>query len=121
VGSGVRRSPLRDYFAPKPHPQTGDMLKFGERVTWLIMGIYRRWTVFLGLQALALSWLLKPSWFPGGRPGWNYLWSDLAIIVEMMVGIAFLSQSMRDARIIRQELAELKEMHAELRQLLERK
>jgi hypothetical protein len=68
------------------------------------MNIYRRWSVFLALQALTVAWWLRPGWFPGGIPGWNYVWSDLAIVVEMMVGIAFLNQSMRDAVVIRSEL-----------------
>jgi len=91
------------------------MLHLGERVTWLVMSVYRRWSVFLALQALTVVWWLYPRWFPGGLAGWNYVWSDLAIIVEMMVGIAFLAQSMRDAKIIRTELAEQTEMLADLK------
>lgn len=102
-------SRYRDWRRPRPHPQTGDMLTPGERVTWRVMGVYRRWSVFAGLQALTLVWWTEPRWFPGGLPAWNYVWSDLAIIVEMMVGIAFFGQSMRDARVIRAELAELRE------------
>jgi len=84
------------------------------------MGVYRRWAVFLSLQALTVCWWTMPAWFPGGLFGWNLVWSDLAIIVEMMVGMAFLNQSLRDAGIIRAELKELKEMHAELMALVER-
>lgn len=105
---------------PKPHPQTGDMLKLGERVTWRVMSVYRRWSVFIALQALTVVWWLFPRDFPGGLAGWNYVWSDLAIVVEMMVGIAFLNQSMRDARIIRQELGEQTEMLDELKVIAER-
>ena len=107
-------SRVRAWRQPKPHPQTGDMLRLGERVTWRVMSVYRRWSVFLVLQALTLVWWLDPRRFPGGLAGWNYVWSDLAIVVEMMVGIAFLNQSMRDARIIRQELGEQTEMLADL-------
>lgn len=90
--------------APKPHPLTGDMLAPGERITWHVMGIYRRWSVFIGLQILTLFWWTHPGTFPGGLIGWNLLWSDLAVAVEMLVGIAFLNQSMRDAKIIRNSL-----------------
>lgn len=99
----------KSWTKPQPHPQTGDLLQPGERVTWLVMGIYRRWSVFIALQVLTFLWWSFPQYFPGGLFGWNLAWSDLAIIVEMMVGIAFLSQSMRDARIIRQELRQMQE------------
>lgn len=95
------------------------MLKPGERVTWRVMSIYRRWSVFLLLQVLTVIWWTHPQWFPGGLAGWNYVWSDLAIVVEMMVGIAFLAQSMRDAVIIRQELGELRKETALIRRLCE--
>lgn len=96
------------------------MLRLGERVTWLVMSVYRRWSVFLALQALTLVWWTHPRWFPGGLAGWNYVWSDLAIVVEMMVGIAFLAQSMRDAKIIRRELAEQTETLDELKVIADR-
>jgi len=111
------RHPVRAYKhwkEPHPHPQTGDMLEPGERVTWRIMGVYRRWTVFILLQLLTIVWWTHAGWFPGGLAGWNYIWSDLAIIVEMMVGIAFLNQSMRDARIIRQSLKDQEQLLAEV-------
>ncbi len=111
---------LRELLAPKAHPETGDMLRLGERVTWLVMSVYRRWSVFLALQALTLVWWTHPRWFPGGLAGWNYVWSDLAIVVEMMVGIAFLAQSMRDAKIIRRELAEQTETLDELKVIADR-
>jgi hypothetical protein len=102
-------SRLRAWLKPQPHPTTGDLLAPSERVTWAVMRVYRRWTVFLLLQALTAAWWLFPHAFPGGLPGWNYVWSDLAVIVEMMVGISFLGQAMRDAVVIRKELAELRE------------
>lgn len=99
---------LRELLKPRPHPMTGDMLSFGERVSWRVMGAYRRWSVFFLLQALTVIWWVFPHFFPGGLPGWNYLWSDLAVAVEMTVGMAFLNQSLRDASILRAELRELK-------------
>jgi hypothetical protein len=115
---GFPVSLVRRAFAPRRHPQTGDLIKFSEHMTWRAMGIYRRWTVFFLLQVLTALWWAFPRWFPGGLFGWNLVWSDLAIIVEMMVGIAFLGQSMRDARVLRAEMAELKEMHRELQRLI---
>ena len=41
---------------PKPHPLTGDLLSPGERVTWKVMGIYRRWSVFIALQIITIFW-----------------------------------------------------------------
>jgi hypothetical protein len=92
---------------PKPHPLTGDLLDPGERVTWRVMSVYRRWSVFFLLQVLTIIWWTHPFLFPGGLAGWNYVWSDLAVVVEMMVGIAFMNQAMRDAKIIRSSLANL--------------
>lgn len=112
------RALYRNFNQPKPHPMTGDMISPGERITWRIMGIYRRWTVFILLQVLTIVWLSFPKYFPGGQFGWNLLWSDLAVMVEMIVGIAFMAQSMRDAKVIRAEMVELKEAHAETHQML---
>lgn len=112
------RTLYRNFNQAKPHPMTGDMISPGERITWRIMGIYRRWTVFILLQVLTVVWLSFPKYFPGGQFGWNLLWSDLAVMVEMIVGIAFMAQSMRDAKVIRAEMIELKEAHAETHQML---
>jgi hypothetical protein len=108
----------RGWKQPKPHPQTGDLIGPGERITWRIMAIYRRWTVFILLQVLTIVWWVHPKWFPGGLVGWNLLWSDLAVMVEMIVGIAFMAQSMRDAKVIRSEMKVLAEAHEETHQLL---
>jgi hypothetical protein len=112
------RDVIRRWREPRPHPLTGDLLSPGEYVTWQVMGIYRRWTVFCLLQALTLTWWTQPQWFPGGLAGWNYLWSDLAVMVEMLVGIAFLGQAMRDAQVLRKELREITAVHAELTRLV---
>jgi hypothetical protein len=104
----VCKSMYLSWKTPKPHPQTGDLLQGGERITWKVMSVYRRWSVFFLLQILTIVWWTHPFLFPGGLVGWNLLWSDLAVIVEMMVGIAFMNQSMRDARIIRDSLGNLK-------------
>lgn len=115
---GILVTRIKAFWQPKPHPVTGDLLAPSERISWAIMGIYRRWSVFFALQALTIVWWTFPGVFPDGIIGWNAVWSDLAIIVEMMVGMAFLNQSMRDARVIRASLKELSEMHAEVRALL---
>lgn len=122
--SKVPRSPIqvctdayRAWKQPKPHPTTGDMLQPGERITWKVMSIYRRWTVFFVLQLVTIIWWTHPHLLPGGLVGWNLLWSDLAVVVEMMVGIAFMNQSMRDARIIRDSLKNLEGIVASQKQL----
>lgn len=99
----------RDWSQPKPHPVTGDLLTLGERATWLVVSLYRRWSVFFALQVLTVVWWTWPRLFPGGLEGWNVTWSDLAIIVEMMVGIAVFNQGLRDARVIREELSQVRE------------
>jgi membrane protein insertase Oxa1/YidC/SpoIIIJ len=113
------RDLYRGWNQPKPHPQTGDMINLGERITWRIMGVYRKWTVFIALQVLTIVWWTNPHLFPGGLVGWNLLWSDLAVMVEMIVGIAFMAQSMRDAKVIRSEMKELQEAHTETHELLQ--
>lgn len=100
--------PLRSLQVRKPYGSLGDTLSLGERNTWRVMTLYRRWSVFCALQLLTVLWWTHPSWFPGGLPGWNYVWSDLAVVVEMVVGISFLGQAIRDGAVIRKELAELR-------------
>lgn len=92
-------------FGPLADPMTGY-----ERLTWRVMTIYRSFFTLLFLQALTILWWLRPEWFPGGLPGWNYVWSALAVDVEMLVGICFLAQMVRDGRVIREELAALREL-----------
>jgi len=101
----------------KPHPVTGDMLSPTERVLWAVTGQYRKLRWFVALQVLTVIWWLFPRHFPGGLPGWNYLWSDLAVVVEQMVGIIFLQQMFRDAVIIRQELQTLRQDTALLHEI----
>lgn len=103
---------------PKPYGELGDPMVFSERATWAVMRVYRRWTVFFLLQALTVVWWTHPSWFPGGLAGWNYVWSDLAIVVEMMVGIAFLNQMWRDGKIMRRSLGELSEVLGDVREMV---
>ncbi len=111
------REGFHSWRQPKAWGPLNDVMTPSERVTWRVMKVYRRWSVFLALQLLTLVWWTHPSWFPGGLPSWNYVWSDLAIIVEMMVGIAFLNQAMRDGAVLRQEMRELHEEMALLREI----
>lgn len=104
---------------PRPYGPLGDVMAPSERVTWQVMQVYRRWSVFLGLQLLTLLWWTHPEWFPGALPGWNYAWSDLAVVVEMMVGISFLGQAIRDGRVLRKELAVIRDEMALLRRVAE--
>lgn len=103
------RQRLASWRQPKPHAETGDLLTPSERLTWHVIGIYRRWSVFLALQVITFIWWTWPRLFPGGQFGWNLAWSALAVDVEMLVGIAFFGQSIRDARIIRSELRVMRE------------
>jgi len=103
------RKRFHDWRQPRPFGVLGDVMAPSERITWGVMKVYRRWTVFILLQLLTVLWWTHPSLFPGGLLGWNYVWSDLAIIVEMMVGIAFLNQAMRDGAFLRTEVKELRQ------------
>jgi len=109
----VRRGRLlawwRQWRQPHPHPVTGDMLSPTERVIWVVITQYRRLRWFFALQALTAAWLLWPRVFPGGDNGWMIAWSDLAVIVEQVAGIAIFAQMLRDSLVTRTHLRELRE------------
>ena len=75
-------------------PVTGEDLSLGEELSWLIQGLIRRWPFLILTQLVtALVWILGDAltvtW-------WNYVWSDLAIIIESVVGIGMFSLTRRD-------------------------
>lgn len=116
---GAIRRRLAEWRKPRPYGFLGDLMGPSERATWAVMKVYRRWSVLIGLQVLTIVWWLFPRHFPGGREGWNLVWSALAVVVEMVVGIAFTGQMVRDGTVIRNELALQTSMMAELKELIE--
>ncbi len=80
-------------------PVTGDMLSFGEYISWLIQGVIRRWTFLLVISGITIGvWLTNN---PTALLWWNLAASYLAIFIESVVGLAMFQQTRRDAVIIR--------------------
>jgi uncharacterized membrane protein len=105
------------------HPDTQDVLTFGEQVSWKIQGIIRNWW-FVGFWSIgSFVWWIKPAWFRDNHSyiHWQLLASYLAVLVELMIGIAMVGQTKRDAMIIRHILALEKKEIEHLEDLLEDK
>lgn len=80
-------------------PVTGDRLSAGERLSWLMQGLIRRW-LFLGAitGVTAAVWATRD---PTALVWWNLGASYLALVVESLVGIAMFGQTKRDAVVLR--------------------
>ena len=85
------------------HPDTGDVLTFSEKVSWSIQGIIRNWWFVFVWTGLSAIWWVKPHYFhdTGSYVHWQLLASWLAVTVELIIGIAMIGQTKRDAQIIR--------------------
>lgn len=82
-------------------PVTGDRLTAGERVSWGIQRLIRRWAFIGAVQLItAICWLIG-VWHPEVLTWWNLAASDFAIIMEFLIGIAMLGQTVRDALVSR--------------------
>jgi hypothetical protein len=80
-------------------PITGDELSLGEKAAWIAQGTFRRWSVMILLQVICVVWLVLGT---NAQRGWfNYVWSDLAIIVENVTMLALFNQTRRDAKVQR--------------------
>jgi len=99
---------------PKPTPYrdpvTGDLLTVGEKFSWVMQSIIRRWA-FIGLITVVtiVVWALDIA---VGLTWWNLGASYLALLIESTVGIAMFSQTRRDAVAIRETRGLAKEMAA---------
>lgn len=91
-------------------PISGDQIDLGERISWLVQGAIRRWPVFLAIQAVFGIWLALGAW-----TALNLAWSDLAVIIEGIVGIAMFSMARRTAHVAREvrEIAQRQQEHLE--------
>lgn len=80
-------------------PVTGDPLTAGEKFSWAMQSIIRRWA-FIGAITLItiVVWSINVA---VGLTWWNLGASYLALLIESTVGIAMFSQGRRDSVIIR--------------------
>ena len=84
------------------HPDTQDVLSLSEWISWQIQGVIRNWW-FVGIWTSPTSvWWSHPRLFNDPtRLWWNLCASWLAVTVELIIGIAMIGQTKRDAMIIR--------------------
>jgi hypothetical protein len=81
-------------------PVTGDHLTPGERVSWAIQGIIRRWAFLIVVTLItACVWVTRNA---TALLWWNLGASYLAIVIESIVGLAMFGQTKRDALVIRE-------------------
>lgn len=85
----------------------------GERAAWFVQGMFRRWSVFIFLNLVALAWLAAGSDY--ARGWWNFTWSDLAVDVEFVTALALVSLARRD----HETLCRIERMERHIEALLE--
>ena len=85
------------------HKDTGDVLTFSEKISWSIQGVIRNWWFVIVWTGLSAFWWMKPKVFKDTTAyvHWQLLASWLAVTVELIIGIAMIGQTKRDAQIIR--------------------
>ena len=85
------------------HKDTGDVLTFSEKISWTIQGLIRNWWFVIVWTGLSAFWWMKPQVFKDTTSyvHWQLLASWLAVTVELIIGIAMIGQTKRDAQIIR--------------------
>jgi len=105
------------------HQSTGDVLTFSEQISWSIQGVIRNWFFVIGWTLVTVVWWICPHWFgdDSSYVKWMNLASWLAVTVELIIGIAMIGQTKRDAQIIRhilklekQEMELIEELHDDL-------
>lgn len=105
------------------HPATGDVLTLSEHLSWYVQDAIRNWWFVFGWTGLTIVWLIIPKWFHDDKSytKWMIFASWLAVTVELIVAIALVGQTKRDAQIIRrvlkienQQLEDLQEMMADV-------
>ena len=111
---------------PKPkyvHPDTGDVLTFSEHISWYIQDAIRNWWFVIGWSVLTIVWLRWPALFHDDKAYTNWLIfaSWLAVTVELIVAIALVGQTKRDAQIIRHILKLEKQELEHIEDLIEGK
>jgi hypothetical protein len=103
------------------HPDTQDVLTFSELISWKIQGIIRNWTFVIIWTVGTIVWWIKPRWFgdTSAYIKWMNLASWLAVTVELIIGIAMIGQTKRDAMIIRHILKLEKQEIEHLEEIIE--
>ena len=114
---------MRIYKKKYIHPDTGDVLTFSEKVSWFIQGVIRNWAFVIIWTVGTGIWWIKPHWFgdTSAYIKWMNLASWLAVTVELVIGIALIGQTKRDAMIIRHILKLEKQEIEHLEDLIEDK
>jgi len=95
---------LKKFFKKKyVHEATGDVLTFSEQISWKIQGVIRNWYFVILWSTVTFIWWTQPAWFTDTHAyiKWMNLASWLAVTVELVIGIAMIGQTKRDAQIIR--------------------
>lgn len=94
------RNPLKKKYI---HKDTGDVLTFSENISWKIQGLIRNWWFVSAWTIVTFIWWAQPSLFHDTHNYilWMNLASWLAVTVELVIGIALIGQTKRDAMIIR--------------------
>ena len=105
------------------HPDTGDVLNFSEQISWKIQGLIRNWYFVSVWSVATFVWWAQPTWFTDTHTyvKWMNVASWLAVTVELIIGIAMIGQTKRDAQILRatrKALVQIDEMLVEMRALL---
>jgi magnesium-transporting ATPase (P-type) len=103
------------------HPDTQDVLTFSENISWKIQGMIRNWWFVSAWTFVTIVWWVKPHWFndDSSYVKWMNLASWLAVTVELVIGIALIGQTKRDAMIIRHILKLEKQEIEHLEDLIE--
>lgn len=85
------------------HPDTGDVLTFSEKISWFVQSIIRNWWFVCFWLVSSILWWMHPAWFKDNTSyvHWQLWASWLAVAVELVIGIAMIGQTKRDAQIIR--------------------
>ena len=104
------------------HETTGDVLTFSEQISWSVQGIIRNWFFVIGWTTITIVWWIKPHWFTDTSAyiKWMNLASWLAVTVELIIGIAMIGQTKRDALIIRHILKLEKQELERIEDLMEK-
>jgi len=86
------------------HPKTGDSLTFSEQISWMVQNLIRTWYFVILWTTVTIVWWIRPSWFgdTSAYIKWMNLASWLAVTVELVIGIAMIGQTTRDALILRE-------------------
>ena len=105
------------------HPDTGDILTLSEQISWSVQSIIRNWFFVFIWTGVTVVWWIKPKWFldTDAYIHWMNLASWLAVTVELIIGIAMIGQTKRDAQIIRHILKLEKQELEHIQELMEEK